>query len=59
MVGFLALHYVGLTLFIPMYSTSHKRFYSQNDRQSHENPKSVDCEVWYGRRISCERPTDM
>lgn len=54
MVGLLALYYVGLTLFNSMYSTSDKSFYSQNDRQSHENPKNIDCDVWYGRHISCK-----
>ena len=43
-----ALHYARLTLFIPMYLTSVKIFYSQYDRQGHENPKTIDCEIWYG-----------
>lgn len=51
MVGLPVLHYVWLISLIPMYFTSVKSFYSQNDRQSHENPKTIDCDVWYGQCI--------
>jgi hypothetical protein len=58
MVGLLTLRYIVLTPFIPMYFTSVKSFYSQNDRQTHENPKTIECDVWYDWCVLCERFTD-